>query len=816
LYLALLILPNLASAQFYDFVQVLENDTLDYPVNSFFPPSLVASPTHGTAYWDGGSGQGANTLVYVPNSNYLGRDTFTISFWGTVAYIERVIEVDVVAASVTVVNDYVTTTVDQTTTVDVLANDIGLGSGTVSLSNVSLVNYGSAFVDTNNHVVFTPNPTFIGTAHLNYTACLSGACDVGVLTVFVEDSGASVDTIYLSTNRATSKDVLLPLGNGYTLLESPNNGTVSVVNNGIIRYTPFNGFFNSTDKFTYQYNTNTNTSTAAFIINVLDTEIPNTFAKDDYSNVTIDGDVMIDAAANDNALLNPMISLLLVEAPQNGIALVINNKISYTPNAGFFGLDKLTYKSCVNNGVSCENADVYILVDNLKPSAPTFYLTTPQNTPLVLDYNLPFEDYDFVNVDAESDLGGVIDYLEGSYSGTIHGQDVDGFNLVVYTPPLDHVGEDRFEFDYCVGADCELVKVVVDVIPSPNANIDTFCVAECIWPGDANRDGIVDIGDLLPVGYCVGKVGPSRLNADLGWYGQFGADWGGTITSSRVDLKNVDTDGDGFIQASDTAAIRQSYGLTHSLTASTSIVSSTLPLFFVPQNAGPYNPGDLVLIDVILGNPAQPAIDISGLTFALNYNASIVEAGTFKVDFKSDSWLSYNTPTLNMVQFPFDGRAEAGISRTSGKAASGDGIVATVSFIIEDIIDGAQLRDTTSLRLRPSMPSIMNGNGQYENLPIFDLTINVTPKTGPPAVKEEQLLAYPNPSQEILNVHINGQNILQEVSLYTLTGQQVYFNGGVNADHTEINVSNFKNGLYLLAVKTEDGVVSKKIEIFKN
>ncbi|MEM1322694.1 MAG: Ig-like domain-containing protein [Bacteroidota bacterium] len=814
LYLLLLLSPVLAKAQYYDFVQMLVNDTLTYPIETALQARNVeVPPNHGTAEFIGANP--VFTLVYIPNTDYTGKDTMTIYYRDPATFraINRVIEVEILAGFVTAVNDFATTTNGTAVTVDVLANDFG--SGAISLSNVSLVNGGTAAIDTNNHVVFTPDAGFIGEAYLNYTVCDGPICDVGALTVFVEDGFTNVDTIYLATKRDETKEIVLPLGNGFQLTESPQGGSLIEVNAGIAEYTPNPGFFGARDTFTYAYNINTATSIATYIVDVLDTPLPNNFANDDFANVVVDGTVSVDVAANDNVLLNPDVVDVLVAEPQNGIAIVNGNEINYTPNQGFSGVDRLTYKVCVNNNAVCEDANVFIFVDNLNPAAATYYFTTPENTPLIVNYDVGITAFDFVNVDEESDQGGVIEYLDGNFDGEINGQQVSGFNLINYAPPVDFIGEDRFEFDYCVGNNCTLVKIVVDVIASPNTNIDTFCISDCVWPGDANRDGVVDVVDLLPIGYSVGEMGASRQNADVNWYGQFATDWNSTITASRVDLKNVDTDGDGTITSADTAAIGQSYGNTHNLTAGSSIVNNTLPLFFVPQNPGPASPGDLVLIDVILGNESNPAVDISGLTFALNFNSAIVKPGTFKIKFNPGSWLAYNSPTLDMTKLPFDGRAEAGISRTSAKSASGYGIIGTVEFVVEDIIDGLKIRDTSTLRIKPSMPNIMNGDGNFEKLSVHDLVINLARPSAVAPIDEKQLLTFPNPTADVMNVYVNGENEIRELSVYTLTGQEVFYSGRLYSKQTTINMAEWNNGLYLLSAVTDEGVITKKIEVMK-
>ncbi|MEL6864079.1 MAG: T9SS type A sorting domain-containing protein, partial [Bacteroidota bacterium] len=409
------------------------------------------------------------------------------------------------------------------------------------------------------------------------------------------------------------------------------------------------------------------------------------------------------------------------------------------------------------------------------------------------------------------------DYYPGNYNGFINGQQVIGYNLVVYTPPADYTGIDKFEFQYCVDNNCQLVKIDMEVEAMPNSSVDTFCVAECVWSGDANNDGTVDIQDLLPIGYCVGEVGRDRPNGSTEWFGQYSSNWNGRISQTQVNLKYVDTNGDGFITAADTTALSQHYGFTHNLTPSPDPVSSNLPLFFVPQSPGPYNPGDLVLVDIVLGNQAQPALDMSGLTFIMNYNNAIVEPGTFEVNFDGDNWMAYNSPMLNMSKYPFEGRVEVGYTRTSGVTASGFGKIGSLNFIVvDDLIDGLKVVDTIQTQINVPSPAIMNSLGIYEGLAPYYLDIPITlPGKDPFGIREDDLLVFPNPTEDILNVHVNGKNEIREIYIYTLTGQRMFASGRLYTKNTQIDMSHFGPGMYLVNAITDKGVITKKVEVMK-
>ncbi|MES2762249.1 MAG: kelch repeat-containing protein [Bacteroidota bacterium] len=71
--------------------------------------------------------------------------------------------------------------------------------------------------------------------------------------------------------------------------------------------------------------------------------------------------------------------------------------------------------------------------------------------------------------------------------------------------------------------------------------------------------------------------------------------------------------------------------------------------------------------------------------------------------------------------------------------------------------------------------------------------------------------AYPNPVNDKLNIDLNSRSNAV-IQLYNQLGELI-MEEKVNADKAEINTVSFSDGIYLLSVKTKDGISSKKIVI---
>ena len=79
-----------------------------------------------------------------------------------------------------------------------------------------------------------------------------------------------------------------------------------------------------------------------------------------------------------------------------------------------------------------------------------------------------------------------------------------------------------------------------------------------------------------------------------------------------------------------------------------------------------------------------------------------------------------------------------------------------------------------------------------------------------------QILVYPNPSKEIINVQINqlDNSIIRNIEILDLTGKCVH-SQIATLSNNQIDVSGFDNGFYFLQIKNNSTCITKKISIAK-
>ncbi len=822
--LLFLLTPLLCSAQYLDevFLETYRGNPVEYTYSSYpYNSNVMQQPEHGAVKLEEVSPNNWK-VTYTPNAGYMGEDEFRVSVWtsGMPAIPSlRIVRVNVLPSKVIAKRDYATTFTDESIDLDVLTNDFS-SSGELSLKNILLVNNGEASISNGGQsVAFTPNPGFQGIAHLNYVACDQyGSCDQATVSVNVLDEASQrPDTIEIFTKKNRSQIVLIP--EDFDLAQSPENG-VYTEQTDIPEYQPNQDFVGSDFLIFAKGN-----MAKVIKVTVLDV-VDNTFAFDDEVNTSPYEPVEFNILDNDYyEQASGCLSFVQPEFGRVEKGGLPNGTMTYYPPEDFQGVDQFTYTiqdpECSGK---TETATVYIYVSNHEPASSKFLMQTPKQTPLVIGYNVPITNFEF-EVKEQAKLG-TARFLEGDVDTVIYGQQIRGYNVILYVPDEGvSSGTDEFEILYCVNKNdvCQYrksVKIEVDILDIGNDN-EQKCIGDCVWAGDTNQDGIVDMEDLLPLGLYMGEVGKPRDSVDFSeWYGQFGENWGSKMGTSQHDIKHLDTDGDSIISARDTQAINMFYGRTHSLT------DKEISFYQHPiELRGPDEayPGDVIEFELVLGSDQQPAVDVYGFTFPFEYNPQFFDPNSVRVDFEGFSWLSYDSPVLSMSRNDIRGRVDAGYTRTNGKVASGFGTIGTIHIVVDEDINGIRPGDEAiEVTLGGGDARIMTGTGQSQGLRIGEHTLKIKLRRPEPeseerfAPRNEDLKVYPNPTRSLLNVHLNGGREFSELVLYNLTGQVVYREQGLQTQHRVVNLNNLDTGLYILSVITGEGVLNQRVKVVRD
>lgn len=804
------------SAQGFEEMQAVQNRSTTYEFFSRFAPVMGRQPEHGTVDLEEGPST-YYTLTYTPDTDYLGADNMLLvsfPFQVNVAFTE--FSISVVEAKIRANHDLVSTVFDTPVSIPVLENDTS-NVGEISLISVPVSNSGTAEI-VGDQVVFTPNPGFSGLTDLNYVICTYGVCDLGTVSINVTPDGTDVsgDTIRVFTTRDEAQFIFAPVD--ATPAGDPVSGSMVSIE-GVMAYQPNADFIG--DEY-LAYTSPGATSPTVFHITVLDLEV-NQFAVEDRAYAPVEGTTKLNVLHND--LYNVLADCITFGAPQFGTLTETSRKgeVIYTAPDGWSGVDQFTYSSMPPGcGGEAELQTVYVFVSNFAPAEDETTLTTPAGTPVRLTYEANGGAATWSVINPPS-LGTVItDPISGNLS---------------YLPLASAVAQtDELTLAYCLNAgtdgNCQFnteVTVSIDITAEDtNACIDE----DCVWPGDTNNDGVVDVGDLLPIGLAMGSNGTPRLSANASsWSAQYGEDWNTDLNG--LNHKYIDANGDQVISSLDTQVVMDNLGLQHRLRPEQQTFTT-----FELSLSGPLDvePGDHVILDIIAGNNVVIVEDVFGFRFSFDYETNSVDPASVGIEFDEGSWMSYDSPILSLTNNrQAEGTINTAMTRTSSEGISGFGKIGTLGVVIvEDVFgffgeyegpgsDTAGDIITTIGSEDNGMTMSAAGHLNAVRVNPYDLRIKRQPATevgdfAPAeanAYLDGKLLAYPNPTAGQLVVHLNGQQQFSALQLTDLTGRVVRSEQGLNTNHRELSLTNLTNGMYTLTITTEDGVVNRKVEVLK-
>jgi hypothetical protein len=327
---------------------------------------------------------------------------------------------------------------------------------------------------------------------------------------------------------------------------------------------------------------------------------------------------------------------------------------------------------------------------------------------------------------------------------------------------------------------------------------------DCIWPGDANHDGVANNLDILDIGFAMGGSGAARLNPGFNWYGQVANNWAQNFPS-LLNYKHADCDGDGLVAFQDTSLVMQNYGLTHNKADE---VSSGPALQFQPLQSN-YVVGDVVRIGIYLGDQGNSAVGMGGVAFSVNVGGVATNPG--------DVWFSFPNSFMGSVGVDAFGVAfedvaagqhDLALTTLMGASVSGYGLIAILNL----------RTDSTMLPNghNPLTFSVANAtlvDGSLQALLISSVPMNLdllAPNVlGVPNQQTFDLQMYPVPADQWLHVRCETQAGPMEVQLFDLAGQRCK-RISVSYPVTDLPVGDLSEGTYLMQVVKAGHVISRK------
>lgn len=754
------------------------------------------------------------SFEYTPDSNFVGTDTLIIQiqdsedwFRHQLMYLSYIIEVR--PSTVYAYHDYFTVQLnDSAVILDITVND-STSAGAINIAQLPLVNFGDATV-IGQQIEFTPERDYTGLAYVSYVICDSlGACDNGAVTISVVDSTLSVpnDTLRAVTKEDVEFSQPLP-DVVYTVSDSAEHGEVVFLAPDLFKYIPDAGYFG---KDSFKLLNSTHGSHRLYRVDVLERKDNRSTLVDDVIFTAVNHPVWFDVQEND---VSDNFGVKTLKHPALGTLIYVDSvdQYKYTPPQNIESIE--TFEYGLKGGRINEKATGTIYINDGHPEgAHTYFFETYRNEPFVVQYEIPIDEHEF-KLKYPPVAGFAADIYNHDTTIVVGCDTITGSHLLVLTPAHNFYGPYTFNFEHCVEGTSICRDINITLFSNAELAPGCVCKDNCVWSGDINYDGRVNMKDLLPLAHHIGESGATRNNTTTNWEAQYADLWQQNIDGTNIDLKHADTDGDGILGENDTLAISNNYYREHGLVPEL-VGPSRQYAFYLEPRFDTVLAGELAVVDVVFGAVNYPIVDMEGVAYTLNFAPHVeYDSASMKVTNSATSFLTYNSPYLDMSKQPRYRQVDVGVARTNGSVSSGYGVISTLEFIVDDDLYGFRYEDGVlplTINLRDAVG--MSGSGATYSLPDAEVTLYLNVAGYELPFNADRVTVWPNPARGVVNLHLNGTEEMLSASLWTMDGRLVQTWKEIDADHQRLVMDENLSGMYILRVETTAGAVAKKLQL---
>jgi hypothetical protein len=255
----------------------------------------------------------------------------------------------------------------------VLANDDNPTAASLSAVLVAGPAHGTLSLRANGSFTYTPAAGYLGADGFTYRASNGRNSNVAAVALMVTPRPPTANDDQFTVAMGETLTVAAPgvLGNdgnpggeplSAVLVDPPVDGTLALAGDGSFTYTPTVDFATQ-DSFSYRADNGLVSNVATVVIAIVDPDGPPVAVDDSYT--TLAGQTLTVAApgvlGNDVNPAPGIMTAVLVAHPTHGaLTLNANGSFAYTPQAGYEGADRFTYRA--DNGQRSDVATVTIAV----------------------------------------------------------------------------------------------------------------------------------------------------------------------------------------------------------------------------------------------------------------------------------------------------------------------------------------------------------------------------------------------------------------------------------------------------------------------
>lgn len=232
------------------------------------------------------------------------------------------------------------------------------------------------------------------------------------------------------------------------------------------------------------------------------------------------------------------------------------------------------------------------------------------------------------------------------------------------------------------------VTITDNIGCSATSSFDLLIRSGLVWPGDVNDDLVVDFIDFLLIGVYNGSSGIARDSISYSWVGQTAQNWTDFIYNG-VNMKFVDCNGDGNIDAYDTLAVTNNFGLSHPRSGSLEARAGEPKLVLQPTK-NTYNYSDTIVLDIILGDENNEINSFYGIGFEVSFDPLLMKENSVDVII-NNSFLGNISELFTMRKtYLSNGKIIVAFTRVNQQNVNGYGKIGEIRFLANQNITNIQ------------------------------------------------------------------------------------------------------------------------------
>ncbi|MEM1217483.1 MAG: T9SS type A sorting domain-containing protein [Bacteroidota bacterium] len=339
---------------------------------------------------------------------------------------------------------------------------------------------------------------------------------------------------------------------------------------------------------------------------------------------------------------------------------------------------------------------------------------------------------------------------------------------------------------------------------------DNLCTEDCVWPGDANADGVVNSKDLVYLGIAYNTIGPSRLEPNF-WSPKKGLTWAANWPN-ELNYKHADLNGDGIVDWVDLPWLEFYTGYKTPWFQSTPDLYQTgFDLFWEAHstnNLEELEPGQTYFVLLRTNNVPK----LHGISYQIEYDPNIISIFEFQAN-ETACFPCLRRELPRTISSSGKAVLEFAHTKTDGEGTFGSTqkIQQLFRFELNDLPGGLP---TSEIRVRIKNILGLDEDGHELDLGAEDLILRVNEQfvSTQEQVGDKDLQVLPNPSSGSFTLTSNRGSI-DEVMLYTLDGQEMPIKRQTNGQQFYLQVLDPKPGIYLLSIQMNEQIHYERIII---